>query len=71
MEFSRQEYWSGVPFPFPGNLPDPGVEPRRPTLQEDYLSSEPPEIVIIRRTQITTVDLDVEKSEHLSIVVRM
>ena len=32
MGFSRQEYWSGVPFPFPGDLPDPGIEPRSPTL---------------------------------------
>ena len=32
MGFSRQEYWSGLPFPSPGNLPDPGIEPRSPTL---------------------------------------
>ena len=43
MEFSRQEYWSGVPFPSPGNLPNPGIEPRSPTLQADTLPSEPPE----------------------------
>ena len=42
MGFSRQEYWSGLPFPFPGNLPDPGIEPRSPTLQADALPSEPP-----------------------------
>ena len=42
MEFSRQEYWSGLPFPSPGDLPDPGVEPRSPTLQADALPSEPP-----------------------------
>ena len=35
MEFSRQEYWSGLPFPFPGDLPFPGVEPRSPALQAD------------------------------------
>ena len=35
MEFSRQEYWSGLPFPSPGDLPDPGIEPRSPTLQAD------------------------------------
>ena len=40
MRFSRQEYWSGLPFPFPGNLPNPGIEPRSPTLQEDSLPSE-------------------------------
>ena len=42
MGFSRQEYWSGVLFPFPGDLPDPGIEPRSPTLQVDSLLSEPP-----------------------------
>jgi len=42
MEFSRQEYWSGVPFPSPGNLPDPGIEPRSPALHADSLPSEPP-----------------------------
>ena len=42
MEFSRQEYWSGLPFPSPGDLPDPGIEPRSPALQVDCLLSEPP-----------------------------
>ena len=42
MGFSRQEYWSGVPFPFPGDLPDPGIEPRSPALQADALPSDPP-----------------------------
>ena len=42
MEFSRQEYWSGLPFPSPGDLPNPGIEPRSPTLQVDALPSEPP-----------------------------
>ena len=42
MGFSRQEYWSGVPFPSPGDLPDPGIEPRSPTLQADALTFEPP-----------------------------
>ena len=41
MGFSRQEYWSGLPFPSPEDLPDPGIEPRSPTLQADALSSEP------------------------------
>ena len=39
---SRQEYWSGLPFPSPGNLPDPRIEPRSPALQADALTSEPP-----------------------------
>ena len=42
MRFFRQEYWSGLPFPSPGDLLDPGIEPRSPTLQADALSSEPP-----------------------------
>ena len=41
MEFSRQEYWSGLPCPSLGDLPDPGMEPRSPTLQADTLPSEP------------------------------
>ena len=41
-EFSRQEYWSGLPFRSPGDLPDPGIEPGSPTLQADALPSEPP-----------------------------
>ena len=42
MGFSRQEYWSGLPFPSPGDLPDPGIKPRFPALQADTLPSEPP-----------------------------
>ena len=41
MGFSKQEYWSGLPFPSPGDLPDPGIEPRSPALQADALLSEP------------------------------
>jgi len=42
MGFSRQEYRSGLPFPSPEDLPDPGIEPRSPTLQADTLTSAPP-----------------------------
>ena len=42
MGFSRQEYWSGLPFPSPGDLPDSGIEPGSPAFQEDTLASEPP-----------------------------
>ena len=42
MGFSRQEYWSELPFPSPGDLPDPGIEPGSPALQADALPSEPP-----------------------------
>ena len=41
--FSRQEYWNRLPCPSPGDLPNPGIEPRSPTLQADSLPSEPPE----------------------------
>ena len=40
MEFSRQEYWSGLPIPSPGDHPDPGTEPESPALQVDALPSE-------------------------------
>ena len=40
MGFSGQEYWSGLPFPSPGDLPDPGIEPRSPALQADSLPTE-------------------------------
>ena len=42
MGFSRQEYWSRLPFPPPGDLPDPGIKPGSPALQADALPSEPP-----------------------------
>ena len=42
MEFSRQEYWSGLPFPSPGDLSNPGIKLGSPTLQADALPSEPP-----------------------------
>ena len=48
MEFSRQQYWSGLPFPSPGYLPDQGIEPRSPTLQADALLSEPPREDLIK-----------------------
>ena len=38
---SRQEYWSGLPFPPPGDLPDPGIKPMSPALQADSLTAEP------------------------------
>ena len=41
-EFSRQEYWRGLPVPSPGDLPDPGTEPASPALQAGSLPSEPP-----------------------------
>ena len=41
MEFSRQQYWSELPYPPPGDLPDPGIEPESPVLQADSLPAEP------------------------------
>ena len=41
MGFSRQEYWSGLPFPSPGDLPDPAIKPGSPVLEADSLLSEP------------------------------
>ena len=42
MGFSKQEYWSGLPFPSPGDLPNPGIEPGSSALEADALTSEPP-----------------------------
>ena len=42
MGFPRQEYWNGLPFPSPGDLPDPGIEPGSPALEAGTLTSEPP-----------------------------
>ena len=56
MGFSRQEYWSGLPFPSPGDLPGPGIEPGSPALEADALTSEPlgkpsyPEVTLIINT---------------------
>ena len=52
MEFSRQEYWSGLPFPSPGDLPNPEIEPGSPALQADALSSEPPGKACALRTEL-------------------
>ena len=48
--FSRQEYWSGLPFPSPGDLPDPGIEPWCPAFQADALTSELPGIQCKKKT---------------------
>ena len=51
MGFSRQEYWSGLPFPSPVDLPNPGTEPRSLTLQADTLTSEPPGKSLLKVTK--------------------
>ena len=50
MEFSRQEYWSGLPCPSPRDLPYSGIEPRSPALEADALTSEPPGTFILGGT---------------------
>ena len=56
MEFSRPEYWSGCPFPSPGDLPNPGIKPRSPALWADSLTTEPQgqprKATIFQHTQI-------------------
>ena len=49
MGFSRQEYWSGLPFPSPGDLPNPGIEPGSPTLYADALPSELPGKSLVKK----------------------
>ena len=50
MGFARQEYWSGLPFSPPGDLPDPGIKPRSPTLQVDSLPTQP--LVLLTITKL-------------------
>ena len=68
MEFVRQEYSSGLPFPSPGDLPDPGIKPGSPALQADPLPSEPPgkpftttSMVVIKWQSVTSVGKYIEK----------
>ena len=51
MDFSRQEYWSGVPFPPPGDFPDPGMEPMSSALAGGFFITEPPGKPIQRRKE--------------------
>ena len=66
MGFFRQESWSGLPFPPPGDLPDPGIEPRSPTLQGDSLPSEPRGKP---RCSWVLHYINVQNSEHYSTMV--
>ena len=52
MGFSRQGYWSGVPFPFPGNLPDPGVKLEFPELADGFFPTEPPVKPFIKELEL-------------------
>ena len=57
MGFFRQEYWSGLPFPSPGELPDPGIEPKSPTLQEDYFTIWVTREAYLKRGKCYTKDM--------------
>ena len=54
-EFSRQEYWSVLPFPSPGHLPDPGIEPGSPALQADSLPSVLPKNPVINKEMLIKI----------------
>ena len=63
MGFSRQEYWSGFPFPSPGDLPNPGIEPSSPTLQADALTSELRRMAI--KVELSSVDQKLSSLQSL------
>ena len=65
MEFSRQEYWSGLPFPSPGDLPDPGIEPASPTLAGGFFTSEPPDKPCLLNYKCLSVLSSLSKTEAL------
>ena len=68
MGLSRQEYWSGLPFPSPGDLPEPGIEPRSPILQADTLTSAPPgkpqNLEIKMESQINSLETRIEMMQE-------
>ena len=65
MGFSRQEDWSGLPFPSPGDLPDPGTEPRSPALQADSLPSEPPGKPLARGKKSRIANTQLKEKEKM------
>ena len=76
MGFSRQEYWSGLLFPSPGDLPNPGIEPWSPVLQADSLPSESPRkpikwhgiYISIPCTSFSTL-VEIFKDKHLESII--
>ena len=72
MGFPRQGYWSGLPFPFPGDLPDPEIEPSSPALQADSLPSERPwkPIFIINNSIPTLPFLSCQLSKSPQVLLR-
>ena len=71
MGFSRQEYWSGLPFPSPGDLPDPGIEPGSPTLEADALTSEPPGKPLVGSRDSSNLFLTLDHSAILSFMITL
>ena len=68
MGFSRQEYWSGLPFTSPGDLLDPGIKPRSPALQADVLTSEPPEKPLYnKKTNLFPEDIRFKMAEQKNV----
>ena len=70
MGFSRQEYWSRVPLPSPGDLPDPEIEPMSPMLQADALPSEPPEKLCLRVLHKTKTKVIATMISWLEVLVK-
>ena len=66
VEFSRQEHWSGLPFPPPEDLPDPGMEPTSPTLQADALLTDPPGSFTTKYPTVTKETMKTVKSKSFS-----
>ena len=71
MGFSRQEYWSGLPFPSPGDLPNPGIKPESPVLQADTLPSEPPGKPPSRRKEIIKLKLEINQKETKETIAKI
>ena len=71
MEFFKQEYWSELPYPPPGDFPDIGIEPRSPELQADSLQTESLGKPHLWTENFQTYKLDLEKAEEIEIKLPM
>ena len=65
MEFCRQEYWSGLPFTSPGDLPDSGIKPKSPALAGRFFTTEPPGKLVTRYI-LTLISISINRSMHTS-----
>ena len=65
MEFSMQKYWSGLPFPSPGGLPDPGIESRCPSLAGEFFTTEPSLWIYIPTSYLSVKKI----SSHICVIV--